>query len=147
LGAAAVGTAAPLPVYHLRLQQVTTVVAAAAGSCAEATAQGTGVLVRCGVARGCCTHAAGHTGAREESARHRSEWCCPLRFVASLSMSCMRCCTVAPLAAGATAALTTTIPAASPLPFFPSCPFPLPRMRASCRGMDCDRMCVTVCVC
>eukprot|EP01049_Picozoa_sp_SAG25_P012513 SAG25_NODE_1705_length_2512_cov_4.238293_2_plen_181_part_00 len=32
LGAAAVGTAAPLPVYHLRLQQVTTVVAAAACS-------------------------------------------------------------------------------------------------------------------
>ena len=46
-----------------------------------------------------------------------------------------------------TAALTITIPAASPPTFFPSCPFPLPRLRASCRGMECDRMCVTVPVC
>jgi hypothetical protein len=101
-----------------------------------------GVLVQCGVARGCCAHAAGHADAREGSARHRSEWCCWLRLVSSLSMSCVSCCTVALLAAGAAAALTSTIPAASPPPFFPSCPFSLPHMRASCRGM-----CVTVRVC
>eukprot|EP01049_Picozoa_sp_SAG25_P008674 SAG25_NODE_802_length_5262_cov_30.348441_1_plen_182_part_00 len=60
-------------VHRLRLQRVTAAVAAAAGSRAEATAQGAGVLVRCGVARGCCTYVASRAGVREGSGRHRSE--------------------------------------------------------------------------
>ena len=60
-------------VHRLRLQRVMAAAAAAVGSRAEATAQGAGVLVRCGVARGRCTYVTGRAGAREGSGRHRSE--------------------------------------------------------------------------
>eukprot|EP01047_Picozoa_sp_COSAG01_P004669 COSAG01_NODE_155_length_23814_cov_12.061343_4_plen_117_part_00 len=100
--------------HRLRLQRVMAAAAAAVGSRAEAIAQGAGVLVRCGVARGRCTYVTGRVGAREGSGRHRSERLPPEIRGVPLHVLCVRCCTVALLAA----ALTSTIPAASPPSLF-----------------------------
>ena len=111
------------------------------GSRTEATAQGAGVLVRCGVARGRCTYVTGRAGAREGSGRHRLERLPPEIRGVPLHVLCVRCCTVALLAAGTAAALTSTIPAASPPSLFCSYPFSLLHTRAGRRGMTFGRIC------
>jgi hypothetical protein len=128
-------------VHRLRLQRVMAAAAAAVGSRAEATAQGAGVLVRCGVARGRCTYVTGRAGAREGSGRHRSERLPPEIRGVPLHVLRVRCCTVALLAAGTAAALTSTIPAASPPSLFCSYPFSLLHTRAGRRGMTFGRIC------
>jgi hypothetical protein len=62
------------------------------GSHAEATAQSSGVLIRRGVAQGCCDHVAGRAGAREGGGCHRTKQGYGLRFAAPPSISCVCAC-------------------------------------------------------